>query len=120
MEQIAQKEVSMVKGRETVDTQTGKVYPSQCAMVRDVAPYDYRYNHFYMYELYKAYPGRFTVSGVVQSPFKVHWDISTRKQAMVNCGQDYAPYKSRDLTKVTCKNCLRTVDMAPKRLVKEE
>jgi hypothetical protein len=110
----------MVKGSETVDTQTGKVYPSQCAMVMDIAPYDYRFNHFYMYQLYKECPGRFIVNGVQQNPYKVHWDISTRRQVMVNCGLDNTQYKSRNLAKVTCKNCLRTVDMAPKRLVKEE
>jgi hypothetical protein len=110
----------MVKGSETVDTQTGKVYPSQCAMAKAIKPLVFAYNHFYMYKIYKAYPGRFTVNGVTQNPYKVHWDISTRRQVMVNCGLDNTLYKSRNLAKVTCKNCLRTVDMAPKRLVKEE
>jgi len=95
-------------GRKSVlDTFSGKTYRSQSEMVKKAFPSK---GKFYMYQAYEDYPGRFIVNGVVQrGRGKLHWDVSTQGLTMVNCGKNLASKKTRLLSEVTCKNCLKGV-----------
>jgi len=97
-------------GRKDVfDTFTGKSYPSQTAMVKEEFPGN---GKFYMYQAYELYPGRFIVNGKpAMGRNVIHWDISTPEQTMVNCGMDLTDKKSKILSEVTCKKCLKGVNM---------
>jgi hypothetical protein len=96
--------------KKVLDSFNGIEYPSQCAMVKAVFPGK---NNFYMYKAYDLYPGRFFINGKqARGNHVVHWETSTQAQTMVNCGMDLTEHKSRDLSEVTCKNCLKDVNMS--------
>jgi len=95
--------------KEVFDTFTGLHYTSQYQMVKNLFPSQ---NKFYMYKAYELFPGRFIVNGKPAMGRNVtHWDISTTDQIMVNCGMDLTDKKSKILSEVTCKKCLKGVNM---------